>query len=341
MENKVNSEATKKHKKKCVFVLALGGTIASLSNQQANEFYNKPSRNINELLASLPIDEEKITVVSEQILQKISHEITHEELLLVARKINDLAKNDGIDGIVVTQGTNSIEETAYFINLVINTQKNIVFTGSFRPSNALGFDGARNLYNAIYLACSAGISQMGVVLTFNDCIVNARDATKQNPSILSDLSINGAGLIGFIQGQEPYTQHIGRYRHTYQSEFSINNVIQLPKVFIIYGHLGIDTTFIEAAIESGAKGIISAGMGKGYQPSALTKGLAQASKKGIHVVRCSRSGQGIVNRDPEQDDQHGFIVGSSLNPQKARILLSVAILHTKNRVDIQRIFNEY
>ena len=342
MEPNIISELVEYNEKRSIYVLALGGTIAALSYLKSDEFYEHPTLDINELISSLPLDKEKITVISEQILQKISHDITDQDLIVIAKKINALVNRDDVDGVVITQGTNCIEETAYFINLVIKTKKTIVFTGAFRPSNALGFDGGRNLYNAILLASNQKIAKIGVVLTFNDCIVSAREASKSNPSILGDLSTNGAGIVGYIQGKEPIIQRIDQHKHTFLSEFSIGDIIKLPKIYIIYGHLGVDCAFVEAAIANNAKGIISAGMGKGYQPYDLTQGLIEASKRGIFIVRCSRSGQGIVNRDPKLDDQHGFIAGGSLSPQKARILLSIALANSKkNKIEIQQIFDEY
>lgn len=329
-------------KKPRIHVLALGGTIACTVSHQTEEFYEYPSTSINELISLLPLDKEKITISSEQLLQQISHEMTHNDLILVARRINELANNDKVDGIVVTQGTNCIEETAYFINLVIKIKKPIVFTGSFRPANALGFDGIRNLYNSIVVSSNVSVAEIGVVLTFNDCIVSARDASKLNPSIVGDFSIGGIGLAGFVQGNNLYIQKLARYKHTYLSEFSINEIKDLSKIYIIYGHLGVDNVFVDAAIANNAKGIISAGMGKGYQSKEMTEALIRASRKGIFVVRCSRTGQGIINRDPKIDDQHGFIAGGSLmSPQKARILLSVALNKTEDRKEIQRIFDEY
>ena len=175
---KINNDSLliKDNQKKCIYVLALGGTIASIAQHPSEEFYSRPSADIDTLISKINLKTKDIRIVSEQLFQKISHELTHEDLFLVARKINDLANNANISGIVVTHGTNCIEETAYFISLVINTQKPIVFTGSFRPYNALGYDGDRNLNNAILIANSHKSLGIGVVLTFNDSIVNARDA---------------------------------------------------------------------------------------------------------------------------------------------------------------------
>ncbi|WP_064088296.1 asparaginase [Legionella feeleii] len=328
-------------RKPCIHVVGLGGTIASLSHNQTDEFYQHPSIQIDKLIALLPFKKNELTINSQQILQQISHDMTQEELIFVAMKINELANKDEIDGIVVIQGTNCIEETAYFINLVVRTKKPIVFTGSFRPTGALGYDGSRNLFNSIFIASHKEMSEVGVVLSFNDGIVSAREATKINPSVAGDFSVNGLGLLGFVQGTRLCIQHLPTYRHTYQSEFTIDKINELPTVYILYGHLGLDSHLVEVLVASGAKGIISAGMGKGYQSSAVTNALRNASHQGVFVVRCSRSGYGFINRDNKIDDQNDFIAGGSLNPQKARILLSVAMLHTKEKKEIQRIFDQY
>lgn len=336
-----NNNSMHKNRKNCIYVLALGGTIACTANQGASEFYEHPSANIGEIISSLPINDEELIIKYEQIFQQISQEMTHDDLLLLARRINELVNRDEIDGVVITQGTNCIEETAYFISLVVKTQKTIVFTGAFRPINALGYDGSRNLYNSILLASNRELCGLGVVLSFNDCIVTARDAAKLNPCLVGDLSINGAGVLGYIQGNTIHIQKVVQYKHSYQSEFAINQINMLPKVYIIFGHLGLDSIFVEAAIASDAVGIISAGMGKGYQSKEVTEALSKASRKGIFVVRCSRTGQGIVHREKSIDDKYGFIAGGSLTPQKARILLSVAMTMTESKAEVQRIFDQY
>lgn len=332
-EIKVNSIPT-------IYVLALGGTIGS-ATKSMEEFYDRSSITIEKLINNLPLDSTKINIISHQLLQQISQDMTHHELIQVAQHIHTIADNNEIDGIVITQGTNSIEETAYFMNLVINTKKPIIFTGSFRPANALGSDGSRNLYNAILLAASHDIIGMGVLLTFNDHIFNARDVCKFNPSDSAGFSLNGAGIIGSISGQSICIHSFLNKKHTYQSEFNINTVKNIPKTYIIYGHLGMDDTLIQAAIKNRAKGLISAGMGKGYLPKIVTASLKKAEKEGIIIVRCSRTGQGLVNIDSKVDNKQGFIAGNSLSPQKARILLAVALLQTNNKTEIQRIFNQY
>ena len=322
-------------------ILDLGGTISSVAQDPAAEFYKQSSVHINDLLSLLPINKSELPMLGEQYLQQSSHEITHDELLSVAKRINELAADNNVRGIVVSQGTNCIEEIAYFINLVVKTKKRIVFTGSFRPLGSLGYDGSRNLYNAILLASNSNSGDLGVVLTFNGSIVSAREAIKLNPSMQGDFSANGSGLLGDIQGNKIHIHRTPQYKHTHHTEFDLNHLILNSKIFILYGHLGIDNTLIEALIDTNPIGIISAGMGTGYQPRLATDALIKASNSGIFIVRCSRSGQGNVNPESNYDDQHGFIAGGSLTPQKARILLFVALSKTKDKRKIQEIFDQY
>lgn len=326
---------------KKIHICALGGTIGSVANSSADEYYDSASINIESLISSLPINNKEITLRSEQLFQKKSQDISHDDLLVTANKIHELVQDDEVNGVVVTQGTNSIEEVAYFINLVINTQKPIVFTGSFRPNNSMDHDGSKNLYNAILLAASNKAIGQGVLLTFNDSIVHAREASKINPSIMSDFSNSNLGVLGYIQGSNIHMHHQTLYKHTYLSAFNIVDIQKLPSVCIIYGHFGMSSIFVNAALKSNLKGIVSAGMGKGYQTIEVTESLVEASKQGVIIVRCSRSGQGIVHRDPKLDDKFGMVAGGSLNPQKAVILLALALTKTDDKLEIQRFFDEY
>jgi len=330
--NMLNTNAVTTNKN--IYILALGGTIASSGINSTDEFYSRPSNDISELISQVAF--KNTTIHSEQFLQKISHEITMDDLLIIAKKIQEIVNRDDIDAVVITQGTNCLEETAYFVNLVVNTKKIIVFTGAFRASNALGFDGGRNLYNAILIASKNYNKSMGVVVTFNDAIVCAREATKMNPSCIGDFSVNGKGVIGFIQGDVVHVQQSTLFKHTCSSEFTISNIEKLPEIYIIFSYLGADDLFVNAAITSGAAGIISAGVGKGYQPEVVTKALNNANNQGMIIVRCTRYGQGIVNKESKTDGSDSFISGGSLSPQKAKILLMVQQFPPPHRLHSSR-----
>lgn len=324
-----------------IYLLAYGGTIGSLLYKDSNEFYSSPTIDIQHLISQIESIHEIANLHCEQVLQIISHEMTHDDLINIAKKVHAIINRSDCDGIIITQGTNSIEEVAYFLNLVINTKNPIVFTGAMRPSDSLGFDGLRNIYNSILVASSHDTKKLGVVLCFNDVISSARDTTKRNASLINALSSSEESVLGYIHGNKVDIRSIPTYKHTYHSDFCISKILTLPKVYIIYGHLDCDSVFVDAAISNGAAGIISVGMGKGYQPKLTTHALARAAEKGCVVVRCSRTGKGFVNRDEKLDDKYGFVAGGSLSPQKARILLSVALNYTSDKAIIQKYFNEY
>lgn len=325
---------------KRIQVCALGGTICSMANDPVEEYYNSASIKIEALLELLPIDKNEIEIQAEQLFQKISQDITYNDLLVIAKRLNELAQQDEVDGIVVTQGTNSIEEIVFFVSLLVKTHKPIVFTGAFRPYSSFGYDGLRNLFNAIVIAGDKQMKNLGILLTFNDCIVLARDAVKLDPSILGNF-VNSNNVLGLVHGRSIHLNNQTNYVYRNNYDFSIENLHNIPKVCIIYGHQGMDDLFVRVAIENGFQGIISAGLGKGYQPEGVTKALIEASNKGIIIVRCSRTGYGTVRRDPRLDDKFGMVAGGSLNPQKALILLALALTKTDDKSEIQKFFDEY
>lgn len=324
-----------------IHILAYGGTIASRAMSGSGEFYDSPTVDILDLLLQIKSINKIADVTCEQVSQVISHDMTIADLYNLARKVESIVNQTDIDGVVITQGTNTIEETSYFLSLLINTKKPIVFTGSMFPMDALGYDGLRNLYNSILVASSMKESKLGVVLSFNDIITSARDTVKQNPSAINGLSLSPESILGYIQGDKVNINKIPVYKHTYTSEFQIGKIQALPKVYLVYGHLDCDGLFVEAAIANGATGIISVGMGRGYQSKETTNALIEAAKNGLIVVRSSRTGNGFVSRDVKLDDKYGFIAGGSLNPVKARILLAIALCNTSDKSKIQQYFYEY
>lgn len=324
-----------------IHVFAYGGTIASHAIENSGEFYSNPTVGIDEILSQIKSIEKIANVTFEQVCQVISHEMTISDLYNLAKKIESIVNDPDVDGIVITQGTDTIEETSYFVSLVINTVKPVVFTGSMLPMNALGYDGLRNLYNAILVASSMKETNLGVMLCFGDVITSARDTTKLNPSAINGLSISTDSILGYVQGGIVNIRKIPNYKHTHKSEFNINKIKSIPKVYIIYGHLGGDGAFVESAITNNATGIISVGMGRGYQSKETTKALIEAVNNGLIVVRCSRTGNGFVSRDIKLDDKHEFIAGGSLSPPKARILLAIALCGTSDKRKIQQYFYEY
>lgn len=329
-----------KKKLKVIGIIELGGTISSISEHATSEFYKGPVSSVSSFIGEYGLTD-TIKIVLHQFSQIISHELTVEDLIILAKKIQHLLDSDEYDGIVITIGTNALEDVAYFIGLVVRSKKSIIFTGAHYPQNSLAFDGKRNLYNAIIIASADNSMQLGVLVTFNDYVVTARDATKNNPGLNSHFTSEGRGIIGHVIGNQFILLSKPIYKHTYQSEFSIIDINSLPKICVVYAHLGMDELLVNALITSGVSGIISAGFGKGYQPNNISQALRNAAQSGILVVRCSRSGFAYTSIDKNYDDKYGFIVAKGLLPHKSSLLLSLALSKTRDATKIQKIFEEY
>lgn len=329
-----------KTKHKVIGIIELGGTISSMSEHATSEFYKGPVSSVSSFIGEYGLTD-AVKIVLHQFSQIISHELTVEDLIVLAKKIQHLLDSDEYDGIVITIGTNALEDVAYFIGLVVCSKKPIIFTGAHYPQNSLAFDGKRNLYNAIIIASADNSMQLGVLVAFNDYVVTARDATKNNPGLNSHFAVEGRGIIGHVIGNQFVLLSKPIYKHTYQSEFSIIGINRLPKICVIYAHLGMDEFLVNALITSGVSGIISAGFGKGYQSNNISQALKNAAQSGILVVRCSRSGFAYTSIDKNYDDKYGFIVAKGLSPHKSSLLLSLALNETRDTTKIQKIFDEY
>jgi L-asparaginase/glutamin-(asparagin-)ase len=243
---------------------------------------------------------------------------------------------------VITHGTDTLEETAYFLNLVVKSRKPVVLVGAMRPSTALSADGPINLYNAVILAGSPEAVGKGVLVALNDQIQSARDVTKTNTSTPDSFRTPELGLLGYMQGNKPFFYRTSARRHTVETEFDISNIQALPQVDIIYGYANMSDVALNAFIAAGAKGIIHAGVGDGSLAAKVKPSLIAARKKGTLVVRASRVGNGILARNGEaNDDELDFVVSDTLNAQKARILLMLALTKTSNSKEIQRMFYMY
>jgi len=235
-----------------------------------------------------------------------------------------------------------MEETAYFLNLVSKTKKPVVLVGSMRPSTAISADGPLNLYNAIAVAADPKARGYGVMLVMNDWIQSAQNLIKISTTSVQTFMSPLAGLMGTSNyGVNEYFRHpIKKYGE--QSEFSIEGVTKLPRVDIVYGCADMSPDLIDASVNAGAKGIIIAGVGNGNMNKSSLDACVRASKKGVIVVRSSRVATGEVGRNVEvKDDELGLIASDNLNPQKARILLSVALLKQRSLKEIQDIFYTY
>ena len=327
-----------------VAILATGGTIAGAasSNTQVTG-YQAGALAIQTLIDAVPAMKDYANVTGEQIVKISSNNMTDEVLLKLAKRCNELLKDPKVDGIVITHGTDTLEETAYFLNLTVKSKKPVVVVGAMRPATAISADGPMNLLNAVKLAADPNAQDRGVLIALNDQINAAHDATKTNTTNVATFQGHDIGLLGYIAGGKNYFFRDTTFKHTHETEFDVSNLDKLPRVDIVYSHASDDSVLVDAAVKAGAKGIVSAGSGNGSIHQDTEKGLAEAVKKGVVVVRSSRTGSGIVT-PAAPDNQYakaGFLDGYSLNPQKARILLQLALTKTSDPKEIQRMFTEY
>src|ERR1700724_2112848 len=326
-----------------VVILATGGTIAgSGATSTTTVGYKAATVPVQALIDAVPELKKIATVRGEQVFQIASQNMTNDYWLKLGKRVNELLQQPDVFVIVVTHGTDTLEETAYFLNLVSKSEKPIVIVGAMRPSTALSADGPINLYDAVLIAGSKEAIGKGVLVCLNDQINAARDVTKTNTSTADTFKSPDLGLVGYVQGDRVAFYRLPTRKQTKDSEFDISAVDKLPNVEIAYGFANVSRTAIDAFAASGVDGIVYAGVGDG-NPSELTEqALADARAKGILIVRSAREGNGIVDRNNEvNDDQRDFVVSDTLNPQKARILLTLALTKTRDTKEIQRIFYEY
>ena len=254
---------------------------------------------------------------------------------------NALLAEDCVDGIVVTHGTDTLEETAYFLNLTVHSKKPVVVTGAMRPASAVSADGPMNLLNAIRLASAPSARDRGVLVCLNDQIESARGVTKAHTTALDAFRSPGMGSLGRVNDGHPDFYSKSTRRHAGNTEFDVAKLKKLPYVKIVYGAAGDDGLFVEAAARAGAAGLVYAGPGNGSIHRTVLPALERAAKSGIVVIRSTRTGAGAVIHAEKSYTEAGFIEGGSLNPQKCRILLQLALTVTTEPEEIRRMFREY
>ena len=325
-----------------VVILATGGTIAGAGASALNSAtYAAAKVGVDKLIAGLPELATVANVRGEQVFQVASESLTNDNLLTLAKRVSALAKQSDVDGIVITHGTDSVEETAYFLTLVERTSKPIVMVASMRPGTALSADGALNLFDAVAVAGSKDAVGKGVLLTMNDTIESGRDVSK-NINIKTNAFSSQWGPLGMIVEGKNYWFRAPVKRHTMNSEFDIDTITALPNVGIAMGYEGVEPTAIEALGKSGVKALVHAGTGNGSVANRIVPFLQKVRADGAIVIRSARVPDGFVLRNAEQpDDKYDWVVSHDLRPQKARILAMVALTKTSDTKELQRIFWEY
>lgn len=325
-----------------VLILATGGTIAGSAKSGVQSGYTSGQVTIDAMINAVPDVMKLADIKGEQISNVGSQDMSFEIMLKVANRINELANSKDVDGFVITHGTDTMEETAYFLNLVTKTDKPVVLVGSMRPSTAVSADGPLNLYNAIAVAADPQAKNRGVMLVMNDWIHSAQTLTKVSTTAVQTFMSPIRGLLGTTSYGVNDFYHYPDQKYGKATEFDVKGVTKLPRVDIIYADADMPADLIDASIERGAKGIVIAGVGNGNMNKASLDACARASKKGIIVVRSTRVATGIVGRNVEcNDDELGLVASYGLNPQKSRVLLSIALLKPRKLDELQKMFMEY
>ena len=325
-----------------IVVLATGGTIAGAAATDVQAGYTSGQVGVDQLLAAVPQARKLAVLRGEQIANIGSQDMNDEVWFKLAQRVNELLAMPDVDGVVITHGTDTIEETSYFLNLVVRSKKPVVLTAAMRPSTALSADGPLNFFNAVAVAANKDAVGRGVLVVINDWIHGASSLTKTSTTAVQTFLSPLRGLVGTVAygDAEFYRGAVGR--NTVDSEFSLDGVTALPRVDIVMAHANMDGALIDAAVAAGARGIVVAGVGNGNMTKAALDALAAQARKGIVCVRSTRVATGRVGRNVEVDDDGlSLIASDDLNPQKARVLLRLALLKQRTLADIQRLFLEY
>ena len=308
-----------------ILVLATGGTIAGQADPRATGAYKSGQITGEQLVQAVPGLDKLAKLNAEQISSIGSQDMNDKVWFALANRIQQAFDKNEADGVVITHGTDTLEETAFFLDNVVKGDKPVVIVGSMRPATAVSADGPANLYEAIQVAADPHSRGRGVMAVLNDKIEGARSVTKTNTTSIETFNSPNGGPIGYVDtagGIRFMAQASGLKRATY--ELPAND--QLPRVEIVYSHANMDAAPIEDAVSHGAKGIVLAGVGDGNTSKQALDALEQAAKKGVVVVRSTRVRSGFVTRNVEvDDDKNGFVVSEDLNPQKARVLTQLLI----------------
>lgn len=321
-------------------LLATGGTIAGA--QTTGRGYRAAALSIQALVAAVPQLAALARLEVEQVAKLGSQDMNETVWRKLAARTQAALDDPAIAGVVITHGTDTMEETGYFLNLVVRSAKPIVLVGAMRPATAMSADGPMNLFNAIAVAATPAAGSRGVLIVANDEIHCAREVAKTNTTQLGTFHSGQRGLAGLVNTGRAHFYAPPVRRHTLGSEFKLPARAALPRVDLIFAHAGMDRALIDAAVAAGARGLVIAGVGDGNLGAPALAACAAAAKKGVAIVRSSRTGGGVVERNIEiDDDRLGFVVADELNPQKARILLMLGLTRTRDPRALQEFFFTY
>jgi L-asparaginase len=314
-----------------VHLFATGGTI---SNRDGGRL------TMDELIASVPRLDRRVQATGEQFLNVASGQVTMEQWLGLARKINEKFNADkGLAGVVVTSGTDTLEELAYFLHLTVRDERPCVVVGAMRNPSTLGYEGAANLEEAFIVAADPASRGMGGLVVLNNEINSGREVTKTDAKLLNTFSSHDYGVLGTVYDRVQYFRKPLK-RHTAASEFDVSKIDALPRVDVILTYQGAPGDLIKAAVDNGAKGIVIAGAGAGATSGTQGEGVTYATSKGAFVVTTTRAIGGSVGTTPSGRASLR-INGDDLYPVKARVLLMLAIATSTDPNEVARMFREY
>ncbi|MFH6998894.1 type II asparaginase [Flavobacterium sp. FlaQc-57] len=322
-----------------IIILATGGTIAGEGKSADKAGYTAGKIPVSELIGSIPTVKSIADITGEQISSVGSQDMSLEIWRKLAIRINEIFKKNEADGIVITHGTDTQEETAYFLDLVASHDLPIVITGSMRPATAISADGPKNLFDAITVAADPKSKGRGVLVSFNESIYDSREVTKTSTTKVNAFKSPNSGPLG-----EVYDGHVEYYKSSLRETskggpFEINNNTKLPKVEIVYMYADASPDYIDYLVKQKVNGIVIAGVGNGNFSKAFTDAIKRATNANIIVCRASRCLEGRVVLDGETNDNElGTIVSDDLSPQKARILLMLGLTKTNDKKELQNYF---
>lgn len=336
----IGAAALQAQPQKNIILLATGGTIAGQNLNNASGAYRAGTLGINALIQAIPGIKSIAMVSGEQLVNISSQDMTPAIWLKLAKRVNAILANPKISGVVITHGTDTLEETAYFLQLVVKSSKPVIITGAMRPSTALSADGPKNLYDAVVLAADEQASGKGVLVVANGYVYSARDITKGHTHNVNAITASEYGPLGVIIDKKVHFYHQITKKHTTDTPFDITTIKTLPQVEIEYLYAESPTRSIQSHFKNHAEGLILAGLGDGNLPPGTLKALEQAED--CIIVRSSRTGNGYVIPNSEiNDNQYGFLTANNLNPQKARVLLMLALTKTHDKNKIQNFFDQF
>lgn len=323
-----------------VHIIATGGTIVGVAESKTQNSYKAASVGVESLTAAVPEIMSIANITSEQFCSVSSQDMSPEIWVALAKRINELLSGGSVDAIVITHGTDTMEETAYFLSLTIKSSLPVVIVGAMRPSTAISADGPSNLYNAVSVAASKEATGQGVLQVMNNKIIDAHSVAKTHTTDVETFESRGGGSIGSVSNNRVTFEKSGNRIHTTNSVFDANAA--MPKVGIVSSYAGAGTEAFNALVAAGFRGIVIEGVGNGNMTKELMDRAIEAQKRGIQIVRSTRVPNGSVTIDGEVEDaKFGFIASDVHSPQKARILLMLALSKTTDRAELQNYFLTY